>query len=312
MGSSSKYVPTVTNRMCMEFAKLCGTAESLEIVAAAADKLSRKIRGRASKKGTWKYYFRRFAAALRSGKIPSSIFKMDGNQKLPFVAFSTLPIITCPGAGACAGFGNLKKAWCYSLRAWRYPAAFLRQCSNTLLLRFNRRAIIDAFRALPTGITLRLYVDGDFGDMSTLVFWMNLLRQRPDVQAYGYSKSWELLLQFPGEFPPNYVLNISSGSKYDGDHEIRARMLALPITRGEFIAVKLSRRHAKGAKKYDSPDYHRDVRESAAAAGIGKVFSCPGVCDKCIGPGHACGLVQIDSAGARKFTLPLPIAIGIH
>src|SRR5262249_38268511 len=39
-----------------------------------------------------------------------------GNAKLPFWAFSALPIVTCPGAGECA-------RWCYSLTSWRTPGA---------------------------------------------------------------------------------------------------------------------------------------------------------------------------------------------
>jgi len=88
----------------------------------------------------------------------------DGNQKLPFVAYSELPMATCPGAGACGvaltgAFEKVKKpmvdqkgeyvynkkgqpkmtdgtaghrGWCYSFTAWRYPDAFRRQALNTL------------------------------------------------------------------------------------------------------------------------------------------------------------------------------------
>lgn len=308
------YKPTVNRETCMAFARFVMECGSMAEAAAEARRIADTLPGEA-RRGTWQALLLRFAEALETGRLPHSIFAMNGNVKLPFVAFSTLPIVTCPGAGECA-------EWCYSLRAWRYPAAFLRQCMNALLLRFNRRAVIDAFKALPQGITFRLYVDGDFDSMETLVFWMNLLRQRQDVQAYGYSKSWALLLAYPAAmFPPNYVLNISSGSIHDGDDAMRQRMLELPITRGEFIAVKLSRKHAKGFAKYSSPDYHRDARESAAAAGLGKVFSCPGDCGGCTGRGHACGAVLPPPATTpapcggdtpRRFVMPLPVVIGIH
>jgi hypothetical protein len=315
MTKAKKYRPTFTNRQAMKFAMFCQLqCDSLPAAAAEARRITQTIRGSSRKRGTWKYFFLRFAAAIDAGRLPHEIFAMSGNVKLPFVAFSTLPIVTCPGAGDC-------KSYCYSLRAWRYPAAFLRQCMNTLLLRFNRRAIIDAFKGLPAGLTFRLYVDGDFDSSATLMFWMNLLNQRQDIACYGYSKSWELFLSYPMPFPPNYVLNISSGSRYDADAGMRQRMLELPITRGEFIAVLLNRKHAKGFAKYDSPDYHRDVRESAAAQGHGKVFSCPGTCGGCTMKGHACGAVFVPAhAGVsmpaaetgRKFLMPLPIAIGIH
>jgi hypothetical protein len=311
----------------------CG---SMADAAAAARRMARRIRGSARAVGTWKYFLIKFARALESGALPHEIFADEGNEKLPFVAFSTLPIVTCPGAGACAGIAerdaepDLSEAFCYSLRAWRYPAAFLRQCMNTLLLRFNRRAIIDAFRALPQGITFRLYVDGDFDSVETALFWFNLLRQRSDIQAYGYSKSWQILESLAHAVPANYVLNLSSGG-IDDTPEYRERMRGLPMTRGDFIALPIEGKFAKGFARYDDPEYHRAVRAAAAAAGLGKVFSCPGQCGACTGAGHACGAtmpVEIPAssprtdpgrcaddtspAAARRFVMPLPVVIGIH
>ncbi len=319
-----KYVPTVSNADCLRFARLCMKCETLADAAAAARRMARRIRGSAREKGTWKYYLIRFAAALESGRLPHSIFARKGNVKLPFVAFSTLPIVTCPGAGACAGITkrggapDLKRAFCYSLRAWRYPAAFLRQCMNTLLLRFNRRAIIDAFKALPQGITFRLYVDGDFDSEGTALFWFNVLRQRPDVACYGYSKSWGIIESLASQVPPNYALNLSSGGIDDDDAAFRGRLRALPFVRGEFLALPVVGEFARGYKRYNDPEYHRAVRAAAAAAGIGKVFSCPGQCGSCTGAGHACGarMPRIDpgpcGGDTGPFIMPLPVVIGIH
>jgi hypothetical protein len=255
---------------------------------------------------------------MDAGNLPHSVFAMNGNVKLPFVAFSTLPIVTCPGAGACAGIDapggapDLKKAFCYSLRAWRYPAAFLRQCMNTLLLRFNRRAVIDAFRALPENITFRLYVDGDFDSAGTAIFWFNLIRQRPDVDAYGYSKSWSIIESVAHMVPPNYTLNLSSGGLYDSAGN-RERMRGYGFVRGDFIALKIEGDFARGFARYSDPEYHRATRAAAAAAGLGKVFSCPGDCGGCSGAGHACGATRPAGGDARgAFIMPLPIVIGIH
>lgn len=321
---SKVYSPTVSRAAAFRFARLCMECESMADAAAAARRMARRIRGRANRRGTWKYFLIRFAAALENGALPHDIFAAEGNVKLPFVAFSTLPVVTCPGAGACAGIDkrggapNLRRAFCYSLRAWRYPAAFLRQCMNTLLLRFNRRAVIDAFKALPQGVTFRLYVDGDFDSESTALFWFNLLRQRPDIACYGYSKSWHIIESLAAHVPSNYALNLSSGGIDDNDAAFRERLRALPFVRGDFLALPVEGDFARGFKRYSDPAYHRAVRAAAAAAGIGRVFSCPGQCGGCTGAGHACGarMPRIDpgpcGSDTGRFIMPLPVVIGIH
>lgn len=66
-----------------------------------------------------------------------SVLMADGNSKLPFIAYSELPMATCPGAGECgvqmkdASTGSVV-GWCYSFKAWRYPDAFTRQFLNSL------------------------------------------------------------------------------------------------------------------------------------------------------------------------------------
>lgn len=311
---TSKYVPTFTNRQALAFARFCVSCGSMTEAAQEARRIASRIRGSAKRRGTWKYTFLRFAEAIESGGLPHDIFAMNGNVKLPFVSFSTLPIVTCPGAGACAGIDapgsapNLKRAYCYSIRAWRYPAPLLRQAMNTLLLRFNRRAVIDAWKALPHGITFRLYVDGDFDSAETAIFWFNLLRQRPDIECYGYSKSWKILEALSHMVPQNYLLNLSSGG-IDDTPEYRQDMKRHAMTRGDFIALPIEGKFARGYKRYSDPAYHRAVRAAAAAAGLGKVFSCPGTCGDCSGAGHACG-ARSDNTGLPIVTIP--IAIGIH
>lgn len=249
--------------------------------------------GQAQPRG-WREEMLRLANALESGDTLFSIFAMHGNMKLPFVAFSALPFITCPGMGACEGV-------CYSRKAWRTPGGFLRQFQNTALLMFRKRAIIEAFKALPMFITFRLYVDGDFAKMETLVFWMNLLRQREDIKCFGYSKSWELLLAYTGTWPGNYVLNLSSGSKYDDDAVMVAAVMDLPIARNWFLYVDVDSkfmRKEKGYDRYADPEYHRAVRAAAAELGHAKVLSCTGKCGDCITwqgeRSPACGVKDFD------------------
>lgn len=233
-------------------------------------------------RSTWQFYTVKFLEWLNdidNAKVPFTIFA-KGNSKLPFYSFSNLPIVNCPGAGECA-------KWCYSLKAWRYPAAFFRQVQNTLLVKLQHSALKAAWDKLPTDVDIRLYVDGDFDSMATLEYWFNRMNDRKDLRVYGYSKSWILFLNHEksgGEFPTNYTLNLSSGSKYKQD--IRDEMEKLPIVRGNFTAFDIP---ADIRAKYES----MMVREVAKKNGVKRTFVCPGQCGKCMlvkGKNvHACG-----------------------
>jgi hypothetical protein len=230
----------------------------------------------------WQLNFAKLADLFADNKPRYSIFALGGNSKLPFVSFSTLPGVTCPGAGECINF-------CYSYRAWRYPAAFARMVQNAYLMRFAPDQIAIAFASIaaksPAGFDFRLYVDGDFSSGADVAFWMHLLHMTPNARAYGYSKSFAALLGYSivGTWPSNYQLNISSG--HNASPAMLKAVKALPIVRGEFIAVSIGR-------KVKSTDHGK--RETNAAIRLAmsdtKVFPCPGACGACTGKGHACGL----------------------
>lgn len=230
-----------------------------------------------------------------------SVFAEAGNIKLPFVSFSALPGADhCPGAGECLQF-------CYSFRAWRYPAAFFRQCQNSLLQksakgRAHILAALDSLLARPKfsardSVDFRLFVDGDFTSAGNVRFWMDTLAARPKLAAYGYSKSWREILAFSRryEFPANYKLNLSSGSIHG--EKIKREISALPITRGEFIAVSIGR-SVKSAD-HGTSAHNRELR----AAHGGKAFTCPGKCGDCTPQGHACGSARFSG---------LDIIIAVH
>lgn len=234
--------------------------------------------------GAWAENYDKFQQFWDIGAPVYSIF-VKGNAKLPFWAFSSLPDFTCPGAGDC-----LK--WCYSFKAWRYPAAFFRQLQNAVLMQSDKPAIARAFLALPKFATVRLYVDGDIDSIETMRFWWRLLALRLDLPVYGYSKSWMVFLQYDktGEpWPINYKLNLSSGSKYPA--MIRDRVAALPVTRGEFVAFPVSTKMPdRRTKPATWAQWAALLKATARAAGYAKSFVCPGKCGDCLPNGqHACG-----------------------
>lgn len=238
---------------------------------------------------------------------PFKILAAGGNIKLPFLSFSVLPGVTCPGAGDCLEF-------CYSFKAWRYPAAFCRQLQNTILLHTaaGREHIRESFvqytdkaEAEFRKIDFRLYVDGDFDSVKTVCFWFKLLRDNPTLNAYGYSKSFREILQAAAlvHLPTNYTLNISSGHNTSGRELELIHMLS--ITRGEFNAVALANKYS--TKDYGTPAYNMELRETYKANTGRNAFPCPGKCGECrIVKGenkHACG----DSA-----LKDLDIIIAVH
>lgn len=262
--------------------------------------ICRTLAARASK--GWKVNLLKLAAFLESGEPQFTIIAKKGNSKLPFAAFSSLPGgAFCPGAGACEIF-------CYSFKGWRYPAAFCRQAQNAALLQTvaGRAVIARAFAGIKlkkdqSEIDFRLYVDGDFSSVSDVIFWMSLLATRPEIKAYGYSKSFAQLLEYDtatgGIWPNNYKLNISSGSNATARTLERAAML--PPARGEFIAVTTARRAA-----YGSREYAQLARDAFKESGDARTpFICPGKCGSCTPRGHACGSDRFQG---------IPIIIAAH
>ena len=131
-----------------------------------------------------------------------------------------------------------------------------------------------AFQGL-NKIDFRLYVDGDYNTEQDLLNWMQLLKEFPQLNSYGYSKSLHLFLKLHDQgykFPSNYVLNLSNGGKYD---QLMPILENLYFVRGKFTAVK----NSKG----------ENIRNKFN----NKVFICPGNCGKCTNKGHACGNIDI-------------------
>jgi hypothetical protein len=246
-----------------------------------------------SRRGTWAYFANKTLAYLNNeAPSPFAIWNLKGNIKLPFAAFSTLPQVTCPGAGPCLDI-------CYSFRSWRYPAPYFRQLINTLLMTTpaGRDVIASATAKLPQDIAIRLYVDGDFANDGQVNFWMEQIAKRPDLAVYGYSKSWRELLAYSGDWPSNYLLNLSNGG--NAEH-LRGDVAKLPIVRGDFLTVDIDKRLAG---KYDDKGYKAAVRASAKKAGIDRPFVCPGKCGACTKSGHFCG---------RSDTSGVSVVIGVH
>jgi len=301
---------TISNRIALYIARVCIGFDRGDYLCEYLQRVISFLKLDTGKRNSWGYHLNRLSNFFLCGiteneKAPFSVIKSNGNKKLPFFAFSSLPIVDCPGAGACKNF-------CYSFKAWRYPAAYCRQLQNSYLIRYGFEYIEEAFWNLPKNAKFRLYVDGDFDSVETLRNWMNLIKTRPDIRVYGYSKSWQLFLELDEtrfKWPSNYLLNLSSGSKYNEKSGIARAVRKLPIVREKFIAVKVSRKWIESRAYQDktregSARYRLEVAQNAKKEYGARVFACPGNCGNCLPNGdHACGSDKMRG---------IPIAIGIH
>ena len=174
------------------------------------------------------------------------------------------------------------------------------------MLLVNPDYILKDWLKLPEHSTIRLYVDGDFDSLNTLEFWMNTIAKRPDLTVYGYSKSWSLFLQYDkkhnGNWPTNYLLNLSSGSMYG--EAIKKKMLTLTVCRGEFVALPVPEKMPLKDKDAQAwAQWAKVLKDIAKKHGYDRAFVCPGRCGTCTPKGHACGMPEFKG---------IPILIGIH
>ena len=265
---------------------------AIETINAAAHYFEKRRIAQGKKKSAYIEMLQNLVSVLNTGFPSYSVFSINGNSKLPFVAFSALPgKAHCPGAGDCL-------LWCYSFKSWMRPSAFGRQAQNSILRKYYPQRIVEALDAVMAkpkfkhGLTLRLYVDGDFNNLSDFALWQGVLIERPSIAAYGYSKSFDIILAYADSgatFAPNYVLNVSSGHRHD--ESTVQRIKALPITRGAFVAVPVSR---KGRSIDHGNAEHRKAVQSVlrASDGVTKAFACPGLCGSCTSIGHVCGSMK--------------------
>lgn len=221
-------------------------------------------------------------------KLPFNVFKM-GNGKLPFLNYSTIPIVNCVGADLC-------KTYCYSLNSLRFPKASLSWLQNQILendyfylIEIELEQILNSkFKnKIKKGLKVdfRLYNDGDFSNLNNMVLWFNLLKKYPVIKCYGYSKSLNLIKELSlmnYEFPKNYKFNVSLGGKFDFLKNDKT-ILNNPCYRGNFVSFNFE------GKRVKAKEITKNQRKTIRTNFKNKVFICPAVCGSCTSIGHACG-----------------------
>ncbi|NBW11475.1 MAG: hypothetical protein EBR82_25940 [Caulobacteraceae bacterium] len=145
---------------------------------------------------------------VRNSKIKKSE-KRTFNFGIPAYQSST-GLKTCPNAGACA-------KGCYALAgAYRFSnvaQAFERRLTATQDDSFVHLMLQDIDRQRAERI--RIHDSGDFYNEEYLDRWIRIMRARPEVEFYAYTKMVSLFKRRSQDLPKNFTVIYSFGGTED-------------------------------------------------------------------------------------------------
>lgn len=135
---------------------------------------------------------------------------------------------SCPYAMGCLAMadrytGKIRKGEkqeypCYSATAERYPAVRKQVWENFDALKGKKhdemvRAILEAIPAKATRI--RIHGGGDFFNQTYFDAWLDVIRKRPSIKFWAFTKSIPFWVARVGEIPSNFSLTGSYGGRHD-------------------------------------------------------------------------------------------------
>ncbi|NDG29282.1 hypothetical protein EB118_04165 [bacterium] len=145
---------------------------------------------------------------VRNSKIKKSA-KRTFNFGIPAYQSST-GLKTCPNAGACA-------KGCYALSgAYRFSnvaQAFERRLAATQSNLFIDAMLSDIDKQKAERI--RIHDSGDFYNEEYLDRWIRIMRARPEVEFYAYTKMVSLFKRRSQDLPKNFTVIYSFGGTED-------------------------------------------------------------------------------------------------
>lgn len=110
----------------------------------------------------------------------------EGNEKTSCFSFDLPAKVTCPGATAlCA-------SKCYASKlASAYPNVG-RKYARNLEFANSTEFVRHMVANIPFGCEFRIHVSGDFHSVEYIAKWKEIVRKRPDVTFYAYTRSWRI------------------------------------------------------------------------------------------------------------------------
>lgn len=154
-----------------------------------------------------------------------------GNTKLAknIKTFNLPAIKSCPNAGECAKS-------CYAKKAERqYPEVRISRARNYRLAKESTKLLKQKIlQQLKKGDIVRIHESGDFFCQEYVDMWTEIVKKRPDVMFYAYTKTEHLFDFSEIKRQPNFSLvpSIIAGKINFGPEDeitIRAQELGLPI-----------------------------------------------------------------------------------
>ncbi|NBU33864.1 hypothetical protein EBZ38_03465 [bacterium] len=145
---------------------------------------------------------------VRNSKIKKSV-KRTFNFGIPAYLSST-GLKTCPNAGACA-------KGCYAL-AGAYRFSNVAQAFERRLAATQSDSFIDAMLSdidKQRAERIRIHDSGDFYNEEYLDRWLKIMRARPHVEFYAYTKMVSLFNRRKNDLPKNFTLIYSFGGTED-------------------------------------------------------------------------------------------------
>lgn len=145
---------------------------------------------------------------VRNSKIKKSA-KRTFNFGIPAYQSST-GLKTCPNAGACA-------KGCYAL-AGAYRFSNVAQAFERRLAATQSDLFIDAMLSdidKQRAERIRIHDSGDFYNEEYLDRWLKIMRARPEVEFYAYTKMVSLFKKRAKDLPKNFTVIYSFGGTED-------------------------------------------------------------------------------------------------
>ena len=109
-----------------------------------------------------------------------------GNDKTGCFSFDLPAKITCPGMTSACG------SKCYAASMMRVYKGVAAKYARNLELANSDDFVMRMVRDIPPRCEFRIHVSGDFYSAEYIRRWCEIVRRRPDVTFYTYTRSWQI------------------------------------------------------------------------------------------------------------------------